>query len=260
MVGDIATTLLLALFVLVVSVALTLVGLVLVQRRIPLELRQSHNATIGIIYGTLHVTFGVIIGFTAFLVLDKYNESRHAVAREARDIVQIHRLAEGFPEAQRDQIQDVARSYARVVVDEEWPLMREGQTSSSAETLAQELGSSTQDFEPSTESEKALYAQGLMRVVDLQENREVRLLNAREGLPPILWVALGILVTIIMLFTFFLGMESARLHRWAVGMLAVGLILTMFTVIALDDPFGGEFRVGPERFESALETIEGNAS
>src|SRR5688572_8596656 len=106
MVGDIATTLLLALFVLVVSVALALVGLVLVQRRIPLELRQSHNATIGIIYGTLHVTFGVIIGFTAFLVLDmdKYNESRHAVAREARDIVQIHRLAEGFPEAQRDQI------------------------------------------------------------------------------------------------------------------------------------------------------------
>jgi hypothetical protein len=194
------------------------------------------------------------------LVLDKYNESRHAVAREARDIVQIHRLAEGFPEAQRDQIQDVARSYARVVVDEEWPLMREGQTSSSAETLAQELGSSTQDFEPSTESEKALYAQGLMRVVDLQENREVRLLNAREGLPLILWVALGILVTIIMLFTFFLGMESARLHRWAVGMLAVGLTLTMFTVIALDDPFGGGFRVGPERFESALETIEGNAS
>ena len=260
MVGDIATTFLLALFVLVVSVSLALVGLVLVQRRIPLELRQSHNATIGIIYGTLHVTFGVIIGFTAFLVFDKYNESRHTVASEARDIVQIHRLAEGFPEAQRDQIQDLARSYARVVVDEEWPLMREGQTSSSAETLAQELGSSTQDFEPSTESEKALYAQGLMRVVDLQENREVRLLNAREGLPLILWIALGILVTIIMLFTFFLGMESARLHRWAVGMLAVGLILTMFTVIALDDPFGGAFRVGPERFESALETIEGNAS
>jgi hypothetical protein len=60
------------------------------------------------------------------------------------------------------------------------------------------------------------------------------------------------------LFTFFLGMESARLHRWAVGALAVGLTLTMFTIIALDHPFGGSFRVGPERFESALDTIEGN--
>jgi hypothetical protein len=180
------STALLAVFILMVAVSLALAGLILAQRRVPLELRQSHNTTMGIIYGTLHVTFGVIIGFSAFLVLDKYNESRHTVASEARDIVQIHRLAEGFPEPQRDQIQDLARSYAQVVVDEEWPLMREGQTSSSAETLAQDLSSSIQDFEPSTESEKALYAQGLTQVVELNENREVRVLNAREGLPPIL--------------------------------------------------------------------------
>ena len=84
------------------------------------------------------------------------------------------------------------------------------------------------------------------------------MLNAREGLPLILWIVLGVLVTILMLFTFFLGMESARLHRFAVGALAVGLTLTMFTVIALDHPFGGSFRVGPEPFESALNIIEEN--
>src|SRR5829696_8105343 len=60
-------TALLAVFILVVSVSLAVAGLVLAQRRIPLELRQSHNVAIGVVYGALQITFGVIVGFSAFL-------------------------------------------------------------------------------------------------------------------------------------------------------------------------------------------------
>lgn len=86
------------------AVSLAVTGLLIAERYIPLEFRKAHNDTIGILYGTLHVTFGVIVGFTAFLVLDKYNTSQTTVASEASVIVEIYQLANFFPEAQRDQI------------------------------------------------------------------------------------------------------------------------------------------------------------
>ena len=86
-------TALLAVFILVASVSLAVVGVVLAQRRIPLELRQSHNVAIGVVYGALQITFGVIVGFSAFLVLDKYTSAQNTVTSEAADIVEIHRLA-----------------------------------------------------------------------------------------------------------------------------------------------------------------------
>jgi len=62
--------------------------------------------------------------------------------------------------------------------------MKEGKESPRADTLADDLRRSIEDFEPGTETERAIYAQELDRVHDLDEAREVRLLNVRVGLPP----------------------------------------------------------------------------
>ena len=243
-------------FILVLAVSLAVTGLLIAERYIPLEFRKAHNDTIGILYGTLHVTFGVIVGFTAFLVLDKYNTSQNTAANEAGDIVEIYQLANFFPEAPRDQIQELARSYAQEVVEEEWPLMKKGQSSSRAEELVTEIEGSIQDFEPSTDSERAAYAVELSRVHDLTQDRNVRLLNLYTGLPRILWIVLGSLATLIILFSFFLGMENAWLHRWAVGTLTVAFAFIMFTIVVLDNPFGPGFRVGSDSFERALNTMQ----
>jgi hypothetical protein len=124
---------------LILSLALLLAvsGLVFAQHRIPSELRQSHNVPISIIYGAISVTLGVIIGFSAYLVLNKYTTSQTTVVNEASDVRALYYLAGQFPQAQRDQIQDLATSYAKAVVDEEWPLMEQGHR------LAHELLSST---------------------------------------------------------------------------------------------------------------------
>jgi hypothetical protein len=256
-IGDLATALL-GVFILAVSVSLAVAGLVLAQRRIPLELRQSHNVAIGVVYGALQITFGVIVGFSAFLVLDKYTTAQNTVTSEAADLVEIHRLAQQLPEDNRDHVQQLARSYTQVVVEEEWPMMRGGEVSPHADELVSELARSIEDFEPSTDSERAVYAQGLERVHDLTEDRELRLLNVREGLPPILWVVLIVLGATIVVFTFFLGMSNARLHRGAVAALTVGLTFVILTIVVLDHPFGDVFRVGPEAFERAQNTIEGD--
>ena len=244
-------------FFTVLAVLLAVAGLVLAQRHIPLEFRKAHNDTLSIIYATLYVTFGVIVGFTAYLVLDKYVDSQKTVASEAANIAEIYQLANSFPQAQRDQIQQLARSYAREVIDEEWPLMRKGQSSLHADELLNEIRGSIQDIEPSTDSARAAQTQELSRVHDLTQDRSVRLLHLYTGLPPELWIALGILATIIIVFTFFIGMENARLHRWAVVTLVVAFSIIFVTIYVLDNPFGPGFRVGPQAFEWALNMMDG---
>ena len=238
---------------------LAVAGLIFTQRRVPLELRQEHNVPLGLVYGAFYVTFGVIVGFSAYLVLNKYTTSQTTVVNEASDVRALYYLAEQFPESQRDQIQELLTSYARAVVDEEWPLMREGKPSPRAAALDQQITESIYGFQPSTSAEQTLYGQVLLRVYDLNQNRSIRLLYASKGLPPILWFVLGVLAVIILLFTYFVGMESARLHIFAVAALTAGFAFIIFTIISLDQPFGGDLRVTPEAFEVVLNEIEGNS-
>ena len=253
------STVLLGGLILSLAILLAVSGLIFAQHRIPLELRQSHNVPISIIYGALYVTFGVIIGFSAYLVLNKYTTSQATVANEAGDVRALYYLAAQFPEPQRKQIQDLATSYARAVIDEEWPLMGKGQASPRATALNQEITKSVSGLQPSTSPEQTLYSQALQRAHELNQDRTIRLLYASKGLPPILWIVLGILAVIIILFTYFLGMESALLHILAVAALTAGLAFTMFTTIALDQPFGGDLRVSPDAFEIVLNELEADS-
>jgi hypothetical protein len=127
------------------------------------------------------------------------------VANEAGDVRALHYLAGQFPEPQRKQIQDLATAYARAVIDEEWPLMGKGQASPRATALNQEITKSVSGLQPSTSPEQTLYSQALQRAHELNQDRTIRLLYASKGLPPILWIVLGVLAVKIILFTYFFG-------------------------------------------------------
>ncbi len=229
----------------------------LVQRLIPLQRRIPHNSAIGILYGGLYVLYGVIIGFAAFLVLNNYNAARATVQHEAEDVSRIYALAQQLPESKRNEIQGLAEAYARVVVEEEWPLMRQSRSSPRAQGLAEELRSAIQEFEPSTPTEQIIYTQELNAVNDLDEDRETRLLDARLRLPAILWVALVGLTICMLIFSWLLGVEAIRLHRLGVSVLMAGTALVLCTIFVLDRPYGSAFRVQPQPFEVWLDAVEG---
>lgn len=246
-----------AVLVIFVSVFLAVVGMALTHRRVPFALRQAHNVPTGTVFGALQLMFALIVGFSSFFVLTKFHTTQQAVEKEANSVEEIHSLAEQFSEPDRDRIQGLAASYARVVVDDEWPSMRQGRASARAEALANELESSILAFRPSTDAgEQALYSQMLERVHDQDENRDLRLLHARDGLPPILWIVLLSLGANVVFFTYLLGMDSGRLHMSTVVALAASIALVLYTIGTLENPVG-DLRVGPYAFEEALSTIEG---
>ncbi len=231
----------------------------LAQRLIPLSLREQSNTATGTIYAALYVVFGVSLGFSLFLVWQQSNTARQTAENEATSLQQVYNLAVRFPGSEQDRVKELVVSYARVVVVEEWDLLEQGRPSERAEALLDQLRQSVVvELDPRSDAQDALYAASLQEVDDLEENRALRLLAAREGIPSILWIVLVVGGTLTIAFTYLFGIERAWLHAVAVAGLATAVCLILYVIAVLDYPFSGGVSVQPEAFELVLRVIEGD--
>jgi hypothetical protein len=231
-------------------------GLSLVQRLVPIELRQQHNDVAGFIYAVLGVAYAVLMGLILIAVWEQWEAAKITADDEASEVAEVFWLAHRLPQPEGRHIQELARSYAQVVVEEEWPLMAQGKASPKAWDLLDEMRGSIQGLDPSTDAQQVLYDQGLERVHDLSDARGERLLEAKEGIPGILWVVLLVGGVVTVGFTYLFGLEHTSVHTLMVAALTLVISLTLFTVAALDYPFKGDVRVGPDAFEQALGRFE----
>jgi hypothetical protein len=242
--------------IVILAVLLAVGGLSLVEYLVPWRVRQQHNDVAGFIYAVLGVVYAVLLGFTTIVVWEDFERAGETTESEANELAELFWLARELPEPQRERLQELARMYAEVVIDEEWSLMERGQASPRAWALVDEMRLTVYDFEPNTAAEQVLYDQGLVIVHDLEDQRNLRLLEARGGIPGILWGVLVVGGMIVVGFTYLFGLENTRSHRLMIASLAAIIGLAIFTIYALDHPFAGITRVQPHAFELVLETFE----
>ena len=244
--------------IIVLAVLLAVGGSVLVEHLVPWQVRQRHNDVAGFIYAVLGVVYAVLLGFVTIAVWEDFEVARSTVDSEANELAELFWLAHELPEPEGERLEELARSYAEVVIDEEWSLMAKGQASPRAWALTDEMRSSIYDFDPDTEAEQVLYDRGLMLVHDLVDQRRLRLLEAEGGIPRVLWGVLVVGGIIVVGFTYLFGLENTRSHRLIIAALAVMIALVTSTIYALDHPFTGLTRVQPRAFELVLERFEQN--
>jgi hypothetical protein len=249
--------LLLGVLVVLLSVLVALAGLILVRRLVPLAHLKSHNEATSTIHHAIAIVFGVAAAFALFIVWGQLDTAQATTVREAGDVEALYRLATQLPESNRNQLQEQARSYAEVVVDEEWPLLARGQASQDAQNAADKLRESIDEFEPQAIDEQELYARMLTKVDELEENRGLRLIESQEGVPPLIWAAMVALGIITVAFTYLFGMDTPRLHMVRVALLTIVVALSLYTIHTLEYPFTPGVQVGPEAFERVLDRTGG---
>jgi hypothetical protein len=231
-------------------------GLALVQRLVPTEVRQKHNDVAGFIYAVLGVVYAVLLALVVIAVWEEFDAAKDTAEQEANALAEIFWLAHGLPEPERHHVQELARSYAEEVIDEEWPLMEQGQASPRGWILIDDIRATLQGYEPHTVAEQELYSEGLDQVQRLADARRMRLVAAQEGVPAVLWVVLVFGGVAAIGFTYLFGMDNTWAHRLMVVSLAGVIALVLFTIGAMENPFSGGARVGPEAFELILERFE----
>jgi hypothetical protein len=226
---------------------------VVVQRLYSTERRKQHNDVAGFIYAVLGVSYAVLLGLMLIAVWEQWNAAQDVASDEANELAGIFWFAHALPQPEGRHIQELARSYAQVVVEEEWPLMEQGMASSKAWATLDELRGTILGLDPPTGAQLERYNQVLEQLHGLGDARRERLLAANEGLATILWVVLigGGAITIG--FTYLFGLDNTTVHTLMVAALAMILSLSLFTVAALDYPFKGDVRIHPDAFEQVLE-------
>ena len=221
-----------------------LVGLELVQRLVPAQSRQRHNDVAGFIYAALGVIYTVLLALVVIAVWEEYQAASDTVEQEANATAEIFWLGHQLPEPEGAHLRQLARSYAREVVNKEWPLMEEGQAPLMTQTrrtpagwtIIDDIRQNIQGFEPTTKAQEQLYAEGLDQVQRLADARRTRLVASEEGVPAVLWAVLIFRGIAAVGFTYLFGLESTWAHKLMVVTLAAVIGLVLFTVGALKDP------------------------
>jgi uncharacterized membrane protein YraQ (UPF0718 family) len=238
------------------SVLIAVTGLTVVQRLVPTEVRQDHNDVAGFIYAVLGVIYAVLIALVVIAVWEDFAEARDTAEREASELADVFRLAHQVPQPEGRQLQELARSYGQVVVDEEWALMAQGRSSPRAWDLLDEMSLSLSNAEVRTSAQQAVYAEALNRIDELADARNARLVEAGEGIPTVLWGVLAVGGIMVVGFTYLFGLDNTLAHTLMVAALALVISLILFSIGLLEYPFSGDVRVGPEAFELVLERFE----
>jgi hypothetical protein len=233
------------------------VGLALVQRLVPPDRREEQNNVAGFIFAVLGVAYAVLLAFVVIAVWEDYQTAQINVESEANELAGVYFLASRLPESERTHVQDLARTYARVVVEEEWPMMEQGQTSPGADSLLRQLRLELLQFDPSTQGEQVLYEQGLTDLHNAIDARRSRLLEVREGIPSLLWVVLVVGGVITVSFTYLFGLKSNVAHALMVAALTLLICGVLFTIGEFNNSFSGPVEIQPEAFREVLRSFGG---
>ena len=235
------------------AVVAALLGLLVVRRRVPIAALSPHTAVASAVYATLGVVYGVILGQVVVAAWGDFEDARSSATAEAASLLNLYRLAEGFPSSDRDAIQQAAVAYGRAVVDQEWPAMARRQAPSPAATAAiAHLYQISTQLARGPESATDIYAATLDELDELDGARGERLLASQRGLPTLMWVILVAGGVTLVGFTYLFGVENGIAHALMLIALTAGLALLLILVRALDAPFREPVHIPPDSFQRVL--------
>jgi hypothetical protein len=241
--------------VILACLAGSLLFLWILDRLWPSNLRRTHNDIIGWQVGVLGTIYAVIMGFMIYAVWTSYQDANINAEAEANCLVSVFRLADGLPAPQRDQVHQLAREYANIVIDQEWPVMHRGELGIAGHNTVQQLWTVLLQTRPATFAEQSSMNLALAELSTMTEHRRVRQLESQSKLPGILWTVLIVGGTITMLSSCLFGIENFGLHCVQVVSLTLLVSLILVAIADIDRPFQGTVHIYPRGFERARETF-----
>ncbi|KAB2352400.1 DUF4239 domain-containing protein [Actinomadura rudentiformis] len=243
----------------VLQIAIAMAGanlaLSTVRRLYPPERRSSSdNDLISGSFATVGAVYALVLGFVIVVVWQQYTDTEATVGREANAIADLDRMARALPVDSQRQVQDAARTYLRLGVHEEWPMMARGASSTRAQAALVELWTVYTDME-AKERGSPLYERSVSRLNELGDNRRQRLNDSQQSVSPLMWVMLyvGGMITLITLCLF--DAKSHDLHRFLAMTLAGMLTLALVLIGALESPFDENLPIPPEMFQAVLDNL-----
>jgi len=237
---------------------ISLGGLWIVRRIVPVEHRLAHNDVMGLAAATVGVIYAVLLAFIAVAVWESFNKADEVASTEASLTGDLYRDIAALPLAVRKPIAEPLQQYVQTVIDEEWPVMGRGeQPGRKGWELLEQVHDRLGRIETANAVQVVVIQEMLSRLNSLYDARRDRLDAAvGDSLHPAVWtvVMLGGLITIA--FCWLLGFERGYLHIVSTGLVGLSMGLIVFLIVSFDFPFRGDIQIGADGFETVKTNME----
>ncbi|MBV8632441.1 MAG: DUF4239 domain-containing protein [Silvibacterium sp.] len=225
---------------------------VIIDRLWTRERRRSHNDLIGWQLSILGTTYAVIVGFMLYAVWNNFGLAEVNADTEANALVNVYRLAEGLPEAQRVQLKQTAREYAGAVLDQDWPAMARGYAGRlESHNYDQKMWVILMSVKAASPAELTAEDHALYELSSVAEHRRLRQLQSVSRLPGVLWFVLISGGALSIMSSCMFGSDSAWLHSVQVFAFSLLVALALVAIADIDRPYQGSVHVADTPFRRA---------
>ncbi len=223
--------------------------------------RKESNDFTGAVVAVIGTTYAVLLAFMLGGVWNMFQGAQANEEQEANAVVNIYRIAGQLKASNGPQIQEVCRTYAQTVVNQEFPLLeRHEQMSPEGNALIDQLWKlAAQSQSEQSDNSIAVY-QLTEELRSLTEHRRIRAMQGRERLPLILWIVLVAGGIITVAASCFFGVPNFRFHLLQVLVLSFLISLVLVAIADIDRPYQGPVKVEPEGFDFAVRSLHDQPS
>ena len=246
---------LLVLIVVILPTLAAMAGPIVLRRFVGLDKLSVNNEVAGFKFATVGVTYAVMLAFAVIVVWERFSSAEGDVASEAGASATVYRLIDGLGGEPGAKLHAAMTAYLEGAIARDWPAMERGRASESVTRDLDALYATALAYRPTDARGAVLLGEILKQVDAVTEARRARLVKAGGAVPDILWVVLCCGAAITIGFTFFFGAENLRAQCLMTGGLAVLILSGLLVIIAIDHPFSGGLKVGPEALVEVLHDL-----
>ena len=214
--------------------------------------RLHHDVT-GATFNVIGVLYTVILAFVMVTVWERYRVTEELCEAEANDMADLYRDSYLLPEKDQAQVRQALINYARVVVEKEWESLMDRQAHPDAEKAMNHLWQVYYSVKPQTENQKMWYGETIEKLNDMADERRLRILRCRVRIDWVIWTLLIVGGILTLGYMTLFSLESFRMHMIMTVSLVVMLILILFVIYSLDNPFWGDPHIAPVAFQGFLD-------
>ena len=232
----------------VISLLIAVGGLWLLRgRRAVADIRREHDV-IGFTFNAVGVIYGVMMGFVLSMIWGEYSHTADVATAEGVNLRILYYKSFALPATNQVPIRKALLTYAHAVAEDEWITLRHSQESPKAQQAIMDLWKHYYAVQPADEVQKIWLRESLNTLNETTSQRRMRMQAAEQTVNPLIWELLicGGVITISFMLIF--GIERFRFHlfmTWAVTFL---ILLILFIIFELDNPFWGDPHIAPDAF------------
>lgn len=220
------------------------------------EDRERTLGSGGAVFSIVAGLHAVLVAFILISLFDAANSAEDAVTKEANALVAVHWAANSLPEPARAKVDELGKQYVNVVVDEEWPRMGDGgDVDNKGWQKLNELRATIETAAPDGEWQLDRKTEAANQLWEVYQARQTRIDAASGGVNPVVWLALIIGTVLSLLFPYLFGGPNLFSQLLITITLTSTLILLLFAIYQMQNPFSGGVHIPPDAFTSALERL-----